>query len=82
LKRSLWTPPFVTAVAFSPDGAQLATGSLDETARIWDAATGEQQLQVRCDGSVLAVAFSPDGTRLVTGSADKTVRIWDIAIRK
>ena len=37
---------FVDAVAFSPDGTRLATGSGDRTARIWDAATGQRQLQV------------------------------------
>ena len=31
----------VTGVAFSPDGALLATASADGTARIWNAATGE-----------------------------------------
>jgi WD40 repeat protein len=36
----------VLAVAFSPDGTRLATGSSDKTARIWDATTGKRQLQV------------------------------------
>ena len=33
---------FVTSVAFSPDGRQLATGSDDNTARVWDLSTGKQ----------------------------------------
>src|SRR5437763_8360941 len=32
----------LTAVAYSPDGKYVATGSLDRTARVWDAATGKE----------------------------------------
>jgi hypothetical protein len=68
---------WVNAVAFGPDGTRLATATRYKTARIWDATTGREQLQVRHGEEVSAVAFSPDGTRLATGSLDKTARIWD-----
>jgi hypothetical protein len=68
----------VNAVAFSPDGTRLATGSHDRYARIWDAASGKQLLQVLHDNEVNTVAFSPDGTRLATGGWDGG-RIWDAA---
>ncbi len=72
----------VHAVAFSTDGARLATGSTNKSARVWDAASGRKLLEVRHDAAVTAVAFSPDGARLATGSADRTARIWDAASQK
>lgn len=50
----------------------------DETARIWDAATG--QLRATLTGhteEVKAVAIAPDGAWLATTSGDQTVRVWD-----
>jgi WD40 repeat protein len=69
----------VTAVAFSPDGTQLATTSHDHTARIWDLATAQTRTTLTGHtGPVTAVAFSPDGTLLATASRDGTARIWDV----
>lgn len=70
---------FVTSVAFSRDGQQIVTGSGDQTARVWDARTGQslRELQGHTN-SVSSVAFSPDGQQIVTGSTDKTARVWDL----
>ncbi|MFF8973598.1 NB-ARC domain-containing protein [Streptomyces sp. NPDC014995] len=70
----------VYAVAYSPDGARIATSSRDTTVRMWSSATGETlHTLTGHHGPVRAVAFSPDGRLLATGGRDATVRIWDAA---
>jgi hypothetical protein len=73
----------VWAVAFSPDGTRVLTGSWDHTARLWDPATGKTVATLTGHtGSVMAVAFSPDGMRVLTGSGDTTSRLWESATGK
>ena len=72
----------LTSVAFSPDGALIATGSKDETARIWDVATGRLLRVLRGHrDEVTEVAFSSDGRWLLTAGngRDKAPRIWEVA---
>ena len=57
----------------------VATGSWDNTARIWDATTGELVRALEGHGPSVRVAWSPDGRRVATGSSDNTARIWDAA---
>jgi WD40 repeat protein len=67
----------VWAVAFSPDGKMVLTGSADKTARLWEAGTGKAiGVPLRHQGEVLAVAFSPDGSMVLTGAQDRTARLW------
>jgi WD40 repeat protein len=70
----------VTSAAFSPDGRRIVTASTDRTARVWDAATGQQMLALAGhEAEVRSAAFSRDGTRIVTASSDNTARVWDAA---
>ena len=72
----------LSAAAFSPDGARILTASADNTAKLWDAASGNLIASFAHQGTVKAVAFSPDGARILTGSADKTAKLWDAASGK
>jgi WD40 repeat protein len=57
----------------------LATGSKDDTARVWELASG--QCAATLEGhseNVWSVSFSPDGRSLATGSVDKSARVWDL----
>lgn len=67
------------SVAFSLDGKLMATGSDDETVKIWDLGTGQQLAELKGHAAtVCTLAFSPDGKTLATGSLDRTVKIWDV----
>ena len=75
---SLSAPDTVHSVAFSPDGATLASGNADNTVSLWWSGTGQLQRTLSGhEGKVRSVAFSPDGLTVASGSVDKTIRLWD-----
>ena len=74
---------YVNSVAFSPDGKTLATGSWDNTIKLWDIASGKVKTTLQAHQDIVSsVAFSPDGKTLATGSDDKTIKLWDMASGK
>lgn len=67
----------VYSMAFSSDGHLLASGSFDQTIKLWNVQT--RQLLHTLQGhtsNVYGVAFSPDGRLLASGSGDKTIKLW------
>jgi len=73
----------VTAVAITPDGRFVVSGSDDSTLRLWDLATmkGLRTFEGHKKG-VTTVAITPDGRFIVSGSEDSTLRLWDLATAK
>jgi WD40 repeat protein len=68
----------VHALAFSPDGSLLATGSYDRTCRLWSLKTGKSVAVLRGHPMwVMSVAFSPDGRLLATGGGN-SIRLWSV----
>jgi len=65
-------------IALNPDGAKIATGTIDGPIRIWDATTG-MQIQSMSGHARFAesVSFSPDGMFLASGGSDGAVHLWD-----
>ena len=74
---------WVRSVAYSPDGQTLASGSDDNTIKLWNVNTGNL-LQTFTGHSdlVWSVAYSPDGQTLASGSWDKTIKLWDVKTGK
>jgi WD40 repeat protein len=80
LLRSLEGPSSVTAMAFSLDGRTLASGSIDDTIKLWDMASGKLLRTIEGHSSYVAsIAFSLDGRTLASGSSDDTIKLWEMA---
>lgn len=68
----------VWAMAWSPDGSRIASGSNDGSIQVWDASSGSRLFTYEGHGrNVTTVAWSPDSKRIASGSWDRKVLIWD-----
>lgn len=71
----------VASARFSPDNTLIVTGSWDNSARIWNAETGQavRKLEGEHTAFVNSAAFSPDGQFVLTASDDGTAKLWTVA---
>ncbi len=67
----------VLDVAWSADGALVASAGRDGGARVWNVARGEEVDRVEIASGATAVAFAPEGRILLVGGADGALRLWD-----
>lgn len=68
------------ALAFSPDGTLIGTGTEEGNVRIWNVENGS--LLHTLEGHIYPVryvAFSPDGTMIASGASDNTARVWQVS---
>jgi WD40 repeat protein len=71
---------YSVSFSFSRDGKTLASGSGDNTIKLWNVDTGNEitKMSMRHSKSVLSVSFSRDGKTLASGSEDNTIKLWDV----
>lgn len=73
----------VRALAISPDGNFLASGSNDKTIKVWEMNAGKLiKTLIGHNGSAIAVAISPNGELLASGSGDNTIKVWHLKAGK
>ena len=69
----------IISSTLSDDGKIAVTGSLDNTARVWDTETGKELARLDCDDDVYFVTLSSDKKILVTASMNTVVQVWSLA---
>jgi len=72
------SPKRMTALAWSPDGRRLFTGSEDRSVRVWDPSNGQELAEYAFDiGIPRVITFAPDGMTIAAGGGGCKIAIWD-----
>ncbi len=69
----------VKSLAFSPDGARLASADLSGTIKLWQTNTGEIEGTLKGHSTWVELAFNPEDKTLVSGSFDDTIKVWRLS---
>jgi WD40 repeat protein len=78
VRKRLYLNNIATGATWSPNGKSIVTASVDNTAQVWDAETGQVRLTLQGHSNVVnEAAYSPDGKSIVTASQDNTAKVWD-----
>ena len=73
----------VSAVALTPEGQAMITGSWDTTMKLWDLVTKQDRATILGHSSrITAVALAQEGKLLASGSGDRTVKLWQVIWEK
>ena len=73
-------PGPVYAIAYSPDGSQIALGTVGGEVRVYKTADGTRAATLKGhEGAVFAIAFHPQKSQIITGGFDGKVRVFDSA---
>ena len=68
----------MVTIAFDPHRSLIATGSMDQTSKLWDIETGKEHSTLKGhEGEIVSLNFNADGDMILTGSFDKTAILWD-----
>ncbi|KAL5485796.1 hypothetical protein ACEPAI_6838 [Sanghuangporus weigelae] len=68
----------VKSVSISPDGRFIASGSDDQTIRVWDTDSGRSIWSFDVGSRVKFVAFSLDSKQIVSSAVDETIRVVNV----
>lgn len=69
----------VKSLAFSPDGARLASADLSGTIKLWQTNTGEIEGTLKGHSTWVELAFNPEDKTLISGSFDDTIKVWRLS---
>ena len=71
---------YVMSVVFNHDGTKIASGSYDNSIKVWNVSTGEciSTLKGHTD-DVNSVAFNHDGTKIASGFLDNSIKVWNVS---